>query len=159
MTAVELIVINPNAKIQKLDIQLASGFQQFIIGLLFRLIFSSMIPAAPNFIIVDEGFGTADGKNLETLKYMLGALAKSNYDFIFVISQLESVRSSITNPIEIVRTATIDNVDGTESACSTIQYGMKYKSAETGIVAKLKKSENEDYYDTETNFNPLVIKS
>ena len=27
------------------------------------------------------------------------------------------------------------------------------------IVSKLKKSENEDYYDTNTNFNPLIIKS
>lgn len=26
------------------------------------------------------------------------------------------------------------------------------------VVAKLKKSENEDYYDTDTNFNPLIIK-
>ncbi|MDO8742457.1 MAG: queuosine precursor transporter [bacterium] len=27
------------------------------------------------------------------------------------------------------------------------------------VVAKLKKVENEDYYDTNTNFNPLIIKS
>lgn len=27
------------------------------------------------------------------------------------------------------------------------------------IVAKLKKSENEDYYDTDTDFNPLILKS
>ncbi len=27
------------------------------------------------------------------------------------------------------------------------------------VVAKLKKAENEDYYDTNTNFNPLIIKS
>jgi hypothetical protein len=27
------------------------------------------------------------------------------------------------------------------------------------VVAKLKKVEGEDYYDTETNFNPLIVKS
>lgn len=27
------------------------------------------------------------------------------------------------------------------------------------VVAKLKKSENEDYYDTDTDFNPLIIKT
>jgi uncharacterized PurR-regulated membrane protein YhhQ (DUF165 family) len=26
------------------------------------------------------------------------------------------------------------------------------------VVAKLKKAENEDYYDKDTNFNPLIIK-
>jgi DNA repair exonuclease SbcCD ATPase subunit len=86
---------------QKWSLELCSGMERFISGLAIRiaLINVSNLPR-PNFLVIDEGFGTLDNENLTSL-YMLFAYLKTQFDFVMIISHIDSMRDVVDTLMEI----------------------------------------------------------
>jgi len=96
---------NINANIvydtQKWSLEMCSGMERFISGLAIRIALINVcnLPR-PNFLVVDEGFGTLDNENLTSL-YMLFAYLKTQFDFVMIISHIDSMRDVVDSLIEI----------------------------------------------------------
>jgi DNA repair exonuclease SbcCD ATPase subunit len=77
--------------------------ERFISSLAIRvaLLNASNLPK-PNFMIIDEGLGTLDPENLSSMGTMMGIL-KSQFDFIILISHLDTARDMVDKVIEIKR--------------------------------------------------------
>ena len=86
---------------KKWPLELASGMERFVSSLAIRvaLINISNLPR-PNFIAIDEGFGCADADNLSSMGALF-AFLKTNFDFVWIISHLDSMRDMVDNRIEI----------------------------------------------------------
>jgi DNA repair exonuclease SbcCD ATPase subunit len=82
---------------------LTSGFEKFALSLAIRvaLINISNLPR-PNFLIIDEGFGVLDAENLASMQTLFSYL-KTNFDFIMIVSHLESLRDIVDKHIEIIK--------------------------------------------------------
>jgi DNA repair exonuclease SbcCD ATPase subunit/predicted phosphodiesterase len=82
-------------------LELSSGMERFVTSLAIRvaLLNISNLPK-PNFLVVDEGLGTLDADNLASMSMMFSIL-KSQFDFIIVISHLDTIRDAVDNLIEI----------------------------------------------------------
>ena len=78
----------------------SSGMERFISSLAIRvaLLNASNLPK-PNFMIIDEGLGTLDPENLSSMGTMMGIL-KSQFDFIILISHLDTARDMVDKVIE-----------------------------------------------------------
>jgi DNA repair exonuclease SbcCD ATPase subunit len=89
---------------QKWSLELCSGMERFISGLAIRiaLINVSNLPR-PNFLVIDEGFGTLDNENLTSL-YMLFSYLKTQFDFVMIISHIDSMRDMVDTLMEIKKT-------------------------------------------------------
>jgi DNA repair exonuclease SbcCD ATPase subunit len=83
-----------------IPIELASGFQKFVISLIFRLSLTHSLFTASKFVICDESFSTFDQTNLSHVPELLNAV-KSYYDFVFIISHIELLQQCIEAPIYI----------------------------------------------------------
>jgi DNA repair exonuclease SbcCD ATPase subunit len=83
------------------DLSLTSGMEKFISSLAIRaaLINVSNLPR-PNFIAIDEGFGALDSDNLNSV-FMLFNYLKSKFDFVLIVSHVESMRDIVDQLIEI----------------------------------------------------------
>ncbi len=81
----------------------SSGMERFISSLAIRvaLLNASNLPK-PNFMIIDEGLGVLDAENLSSMGTMMGIL-KSQFDFIVLISHLDTARDMVDKVIEIKR--------------------------------------------------------
>jgi hypothetical protein len=82
-------------------LELASGLEKFLTSLVIRvaLINISNLPR-PNFIAIDEGFGCADADNLAAMNALFSTL-KANFDFMLIISHLDSMKDMVDHTIEI----------------------------------------------------------
>ena len=82
-------------------LEMSSGMERFIGSLAIRiaLITISNLPK-PNFLIIDEGLGSLEKKNLLNMNTLFSIL-KDQFDFIIVISHLEAVRDMVDNLMEI----------------------------------------------------------
>jgi DNA repair exonuclease SbcCD ATPase subunit len=82
-------------------LELASGLEKFLTSLVIRvaLINISNLPR-PNFIAIDEGFGCADADNLSSMNSLFSIL-KSSFDFMLIISHLDSMKDMVDHTIEI----------------------------------------------------------
>lgn len=82
-------------------LEMGSGMERFISGVAIRvaLMNISNLPR-PNFIALDEGFGVLDSDNFNSL-FMLFQYLKTQFDFIIVISHLDSMRDVVNDFIEI----------------------------------------------------------
>jgi DNA repair exonuclease SbcCD ATPase subunit len=82
-------------------IELISGMERFIVNVAIRvaLIGVSSLPR-PNFLVIDEGFGSLDSENANNL-YMLFDYLKTQFDFILIISHLDYVKDMVDSAIEI----------------------------------------------------------
>jgi exonuclease SbcC len=80
---------------------MGSGFEKFVSGLAIRIALTSIsnIPH-PNFMVIDEGWGTMDAENLSKVQTLLSFL-KSKFDFIIVISHLDALRDMVDHQMEI----------------------------------------------------------
>ncbi len=85
----------------------ASGFQRFIISIALRLALTSITPASSDFIIIDEGFGCMDSKNIAKLSELFTAIT-TDFRFTFIISHVDDLQSIITNPLYIATTPDAD---------------------------------------------------
>jgi len=96
---------NINAKIVYEDrewaLEMCSGMEKFISGLAIRVALINIcgLPR-PNFLVIDEGFGTLDADNLSSL-FMMMQYLKTQFDFIWMISHLEQMRDIVDGLIEI----------------------------------------------------------
>ena len=96
---------NINAKIvyedQEWALEMCSGMEKFISGLAIRVALINIcnLPR-PNFLVIDEGFGTLDADNLSSL-FMMMQYLKTQFDFIWMISHLDAMRDIVDGLIEI----------------------------------------------------------
>ena len=107
---------NINAKIvyedQEWALEMCSGMEKFISGLAIRVALINIcgLPR-PNFLVIDEGFGTLDSDNLSSLFGMMQYL-KTQFDFIWVISHLDAMRDIVDGLIEIKKENGFSKIEG-----------------------------------------------
>jgi DNA repair exonuclease SbcCD ATPase subunit len=89
---------------QEWPLEMCSGMEKFISGLAIRVALINVchLPR-PNFLVIDEGFGTLDSENLTSM-FMLFDYLKTQFDYIIVISHLDQMRDIVDNLIEIKKT-------------------------------------------------------
>jgi DNA repair exonuclease SbcCD ATPase subunit/DNA repair exonuclease SbcCD nuclease subunit len=82
-------------------LELTSGMERFISSLAIRiaLINVSALPR-PNFIAIDEGFGTLDSEHISNLINLFEYL-RMKFDFSIIISHVDSMRDMVDNLIEV----------------------------------------------------------
>jgi DNA repair exonuclease SbcCD ATPase subunit len=83
---------------------MSSGMERFISGLAIRVALINVcnLPR-PNFLVVDEGFGSLDSENMTSMFMMFNYL-KTQFDFVMVISHIDSMRDIVDQLIEIKKT-------------------------------------------------------
>lgn len=92
-------------------IEMASGFEKFVSSLAIRvaLVNVSNLPR-PNFLTIDEGWGVMDADNLSQVKILLQFL-KTNFDFIIIISHLDSIKDAVDNLLEITKVGDFSHIE------------------------------------------------
>ena len=82
-------------------LELTSGMERFISSLAIRiaLINVSALPR-PNFIAIDEGFGTLDSNHIGALSNLFDYL-RVKFDFSIIISHVDTMRDMIDSLIEV----------------------------------------------------------
>lgn len=92
-------------------LELTSGMEKFISSLAIRtsLINISSLPR-PNFIAIDEGFGSLDQTNLNSI-VMLFDYLKTQFKFIMIISHIDSMRDIVDSHIEVAKIAGKSKID------------------------------------------------
>lgn len=84
-------------------VQLASGFERFIIGLAIRMTLCQIsLTAKPNFLIIDEGWSCLDAENLNNVGTIMNYI-KMQYEHIIIISHLEEIKNQARYVISIDR--------------------------------------------------------
>ena len=105
---------NINANIvyddQQWSLEMCSGMERFISGLAIRIALINVcnLPR-PNFLVIDEGFGTLDNENLTSL-YMLFAYLKTQFEFVMIISHIDSMRDVVDTLMEIKKVNGFSNI-------------------------------------------------
>ena len=91
-------------------LELSSGMERFISSLAMRvgLINVSNLPA-PNFLAIDEGWGTMDSDNLNSV-YNLFQYLKSQFQFTMIVSHIDSMRDAVDTLLEIKKENNFSNV-------------------------------------------------
>ena len=84
-------------------LELTSGMEKFITSVAIRtaLVNVSNLPR-PNFIAIDEGFGSLDTDNFNSL-YLLFDYLKNQFDFIVTISHIDKTRDMVDQIIDITK--------------------------------------------------------
>ena len=92
------------------SLEMTSGMEKFISSLAIRtaLVNVSSLPR-PNFIAIDEGWGTLDSDNLNSL-YMLFDYMKTQFDFMLTISHIDALRDIVDKVIEIKKENGFSNI-------------------------------------------------
>jgi DNA repair exonuclease SbcCD ATPase subunit len=104
-----------NAKIvyddQEWPLEMCSGMEKFVSGLAIRVALINVcnLPR-PNFLVIDEGFGTLDSDNLSSL-FMMMQYLKTQFDFIWMISHLDAMRDIVDGLIEIKKENGFSKID------------------------------------------------
>ena len=95
---------------QRWSLEMCSGMERFISGLAIRVALINVcnLPR-PNFLVIDEGFGTLDSENLQSL-FMLFTYLKTQFDFVMIISHIDSMRDVVDGLIEIKKEDGFSNV-------------------------------------------------
>ena len=87
----------------KWNLELSSGMERFLSSLAIRigLINVSTLPR-PNFIIVDEGFGSLDSDNIGNMQGAFQYL-RTQFDFVMIITHLDTIKDymDLLIPIEV----------------------------------------------------------
>jgi len=81
----------------------SSGMERFVSSLAIRiaLMNASNLPKS-NFMIIDEGFGVLDAEHMHSMQTLFNLL-KTHFDFILIVSHLETARDMVDTLIEIKR--------------------------------------------------------
>jgi len=89
---------------QEWPLNLSSGMERFVSSLALRvgLINVSNLPH-PNFLVIDEGFGSLDSENLSNMQGAFDYL-KTQFQSVFIISHLDTIKDFMDYllPINIV---------------------------------------------------------
>ena len=80
---------------------LGSGMEQFILSIAIRVALTNLsnLPRA-NFLVVDEGWATLDAEHISTISSLFHYL-KTNFDFVIIVSHLDSMRDMVDSHLEI----------------------------------------------------------
>jgi DNA repair exonuclease SbcCD ATPase subunit len=91
-------------------LELTSGMEKFISSLAIRtaLVNISSLPR-PNFIAIDEGWGSLDSENLNSI-HMFFDYLKTQFDFIITVSHIDALRDIVDSIIEIKKENGFSNV-------------------------------------------------
>ena len=83
------------------NVQLASGFEKFIINLAIRMtLFEISLTAKPNFLIIDEGWSCLDADNLNNIGSIINYI-KMKYQHVIIISHLDELKTQADYVINI----------------------------------------------------------
>ena len=91
-------------------LELSSGMERFISSLAIRvgLINVSNLPRT-NFLAIDEGWGTMDSDNINSV-YSLFQYLKSQFQFALIVSHIDSMRDAVDTLLEIKKENSFSNV-------------------------------------------------
>jgi DNA repair exonuclease SbcCD ATPase subunit len=91
-------------------IELTSGFERFVASVAIRVALTNIsnLPKC-SFLAIDEGWATLDAENLASMSTLFSAL-KNNYDFVLVISHIDSIKDMVDKTIEITHDGAIAKV-------------------------------------------------
>jgi DNA repair exonuclease SbcCD ATPase subunit len=96
-------------------IELACGFERFIIDLAIRIALSRLsLVAKPNFLIIDEGWSCIDSENLSNIKDVMDYI-KTLYDHVIIISHLDELKDGVDYAITIDKKDNNSHVDNRKS--------------------------------------------
>ena len=92
-------------------LEMASGMEQFVFSIALRIALMNTcnLPRA-KFLVIDEGFSAIDSENATSLAMLFGYM-KTYFDFIIIMSHLESMRDMVDKQLEI------GNEDGFSIIC------------------------------------------
>ena len=92
-------------------LELSSGMERFISSLAIRvgLINVSNLPRS-NFLAIDEGWGTMDSDNLNSV-YSLFQYLKSQFQFALIVSHIDSMRDAVDSLLEIKKENNFSNIN------------------------------------------------
>lgn len=75
------------------NVQLACGFERFIIGLAIRMTLCQIsLKSKPNFLIIDEGWSSLDSDNMNNIGAIM-AYIKTQYEHVITITHLEELKN------------------------------------------------------------------
>lgn len=99
---INIYLINDNTNTKR-SVELASGFERFIVSLAIRIaiIQISNLPKS-NFLAIDEGWGSFDSDNISNISIIFDYL-KTQFDFTIIISHLDSLKGSVDTSLEITQ--------------------------------------------------------
>ena len=82
-------------------LDLTSGMERFISNVAIRtaLLSVSSLPR-PNYLAIDEGFGVLDSDNINSV-YLLMDYLKIKFDFILIITHLDSMKDVVDSVVEV----------------------------------------------------------
>jgi len=91
-------------------LELSSGMERFISSLAIRvgLINVSNLPRS-NFLAIDEGWGTMDSDNINSV-YSLFQYLKSQFQFALIVSHIDSMRDAVDSLLEIKKENKFSNI-------------------------------------------------
>tara|TARA_B100000575_G_scaffold123621_1_gene98562 strand:+ start:2606 stop:5761 length:3156 start_codon:yes stop_codon:yes gene_type:complete len=91
-------------------LELCSGMERFISSLAIRvgLINVSNLPRS-NFLAIDEGWGTMDSENINSV-YSLFQYLKTQFQFSLIVSHIDSMRDAVDTLLEVKKTNTHSNI-------------------------------------------------
>jgi DNA repair exonuclease SbcCD ATPase subunit len=83
------------------NLELSSGMERFVSSLAIRigLINVSTLPR-PNFLVIDEGFGSLDSDNIANMNGAFNYL-KTQFDFVMIITHLDTIKDYMDTLIPI----------------------------------------------------------
>jgi len=86
---------------QEWPLNLSSGMERFVTSLALRvgLINVSNLPS-PNFLVIDEGFGSLDSENLSNMQGAFDYL-KTRFESVFIISHLDTIKDFMDHLLPI----------------------------------------------------------
>ena len=114
------IIFNMDGKVVDTDIvydddtvwplELSSGMERFISSLAIRvgLINVSNLPRS-NFLAIDEGWGTMDSENINSV-YSLFQYLKTQFQFTMIVSHIDSMRDAVDTLLEVKKTSSHSNI-------------------------------------------------
>ena len=91
-------------------LELSSGMERFISSLAIRvgLINVSNLPRS-NFLAIDEGWGTMDSDNLNSV-YNLFQYLKTQFQFTLIVSHIDSMRDAVDTLLEVKKEKGFSNI-------------------------------------------------
>ena len=92
-------------------LELSSGMERFISSLAIRvsLINVSNLPRS-NFLAIDEGWGTMDSDNINSV-YSLFQYLKSQFKFALIVSHIDSMRDAVDTLLEVKKEGSFSNIN------------------------------------------------
>lgn len=90
----------------KWDVSGCSGFEKFIINIVFRIALQDITNISrPDFIAIDEGWGCFDENNLQKVDTIFN-IVKSYYEYVLIITHIDKLKDNVDKHLFVKRDAT-----------------------------------------------------